>query len=180
MKIIKVLTYFLYYCFLRYLPKSNERLVGKICKKLRFFAAKVLFKKCGKNVNIERGASFGSGKLLEIGDNSGIGINCEVPYNIIIGKNVMMGPEVVIIAQNHRYKDISIPMIMQGFEEIKRITIEDDVWIGRRAIILPGCSKIGRGSIIAAGSVVVKDVPSYAIVGGNPAKIIKYRNDKQN
>lgn len=53
--------------------------------------------------------------------------------------------------------------------------IAGDVWIGARAIILPGCKRIGHGAIVGAGSVVTKDVPDWAIVGGNPAKIIKMR-----
>lgn len=55
------------------------------------------------------------------------------------------------------------------------LEIDEDVWIGARAIILPGCKKIGAHSIIGAGSVVTHDVPEYAIVGGNPAKILKMR-----
>jgi maltose O-acetyltransferase len=60
------------------------------------------------------------------------------------------------------------------------LQIDDDVWIGARAMILPGCKHIGKGVIIGAGSVVTKDIPDYAIVGGNPARVIKYRinNDK--
>ncbi|NTW87902.1 MAG: CatB-related O-acetyltransferase [Desulfobulbaceae bacterium] len=58
-----------------------------------------------------------------------------------------------------------------------RCTIEDDVWVGHAAIILPSVAKIGRGAVIAAGSVVTKDVPPYAICAGNPAKVIRYRFD---
>ena len=60
----------------------------------------------------------------------------------------------------------------------KWVIIEDDVWIGTRAIILPG-TRIGKGSIIGAGSVVTKDVPQYSIVGGNPARILKTRLPQQ-
>ena len=62
----------------------------------------------------------------------------------------------------------------QGFEPAEAVTIEDDVWIGDRVIILPGVS-IHTGAVIAAGALVNKDVPAYAIVGGVPAKILKYR-----
>jgi maltose O-acetyltransferase len=67
-------------------------------------------------------------------------------------------------------------MRQQGRADLKSVVIEDDVWIGTRAIILPGVT-VHHGSIIAAGAVVTKDVPEYAIVGGNPAKVIKYRNE---
>ncbi|WP_442859821.1 DapH/DapD/GlmU-related protein [Anaerobutyricum hallii] len=65
-------------------------------------------------------------------------------------------------------------MIKQGYTENKPVYIEDNVWIGRRVLIMPGVC-IGTGSIVAAGAVVTKNVEPYSIVGGNPAKIIKYR-----
>lgn len=91
----------------------------------------------------------------------------------IIGKNVMMAPEVIILTLNHKYIDMNCPIIMQG-SYASKVVIEDDVWIGIRAIILPGI-KIGRGAVIGAGAVVTKDVPPYTVVGGVPAKIIKRR-----
>ena len=79
----------LYYGLARYLPASNAPWsFGS--GKLRRLCAKKLFKKCGKNINIERGVYFGSGISIEIGNNSGIGINCHVPNDIIIGNDVMM------------------------------------------------------------------------------------------
>ena len=86
-----------------------------------------------------------------------------------------MGPDVQIYTRNHRYDRIDIPMYEQGESEIKEVKIGNDVWIGARSIILPGVT-IGDGAVIAAGSIVTKDVESYAVVGGNPAKIIKYRS----
>lgn len=86
-----------------------------------------------------------------------------------------MGPECIIYARNHAHERIDIPMIDQGFENEKPVTIEDDVWIGGRVTILPGVT-VHQGAILGAGSVVTKDVPPYAIVGGNPAEIIRFRN----
>ena len=59
------------------------------------------------------------------------------------------------------------------------LKIGNDVWIGARVIVLPGCKTIGNGVIIGAGAVVTKDIPDYAIVGGNPAKILKYRDGRE-
>ncbi len=111
---------------------------------------------------------------LHIDDNSGIGPYCFIQGEVHIGKNVMMGPECIIYTQNHKMSDIDVPMCKQGFANAKVVIIEDDVWIGGRVIILPGVH-IKKGAVIGAGSVVTKDVPEYAIVGGNPAKILKFR-----
>jgi len=166
----------LYYLFARYLPRSSFKigLIGKLSKKLRSYCGKMMFKSVGKSINIERNAFMGLGKNIEIDNYSGIGINCVVPDNIKIGKYVMMGPDVIFISQNHEFGDISKPMIFQGHKEKLIHIIEDDVWIGTKVIVLPGIT-IGKGAIIGAGAVVTKDVPSYAIVAGNPAKVIKYR-----
>lgn len=93
--------------------------------------------------------------------------------NIRIGKNVMIGPKCNIIAANHNYEDINIDMINQGYRA-KGIEIDDNVWLGANVTILDGV-KINSGSIIAAGSVVTRDVPKNSIYGGVPARIIKER-----
>ena len=92
-----------------------------------------------------------------------------------MGKNVMMGPDCIIYTQNHRFDDLEKPMIEQGFQKEKPVVIGDDVWIGVRVTILPGV-RIGSHTVIAAGAVVTKDIPDYAIAGGVPAKVLKYRN----
>ncbi len=171
---IRGISYILYYWFARWLPASETIVIGPYCRGIRSFLCGFLFLKVGKNINVEYNARFRSGGLIEIGDNSGIGVNCRVPSNISIGKDVMMGPDVVILTRNHRFDDLSTPMIQQGSSEMKKVIIEDNVWIGTRTIILPGIT-IGKGSIVGAGSIVTKDVPQNAIVGGNPAKIIKFR-----
>ena len=86
----------------------------------------------------------------------------------------MMGPDVMIYTKNHNTERTDIPMIEQGNTQPRKVTIGDDVWIGARAIILPGVT-IGQGSIVAAGSVVTKDVEPFSVVGGNPARVIKVR-----
>jgi len=166
-----------YYSIARNMPRS-ERPFSFAAKKLRGFLASKLFLKTGKKINIEKGAYFGSGRNISIGDYSGIGIDAKLSGEITIGDNVMMGPEVMIYTSNHNYGRKDIPMIDQGQSDIRPVVIGDDVWIGARAIILPGVN-IGKGSIIAAGSVVTKDVLEYSIVGGNPAKLIKKRFENE-
>lgn len=85
-----------------------------------------------------------------------------------------MGPDVTILTHNIERTDI--PMGQQGMR-VSEVVIGNDVWIGMRVIMMPGV-KVGDGAVIGAGSVVTKDVPDFAIVGGVPAKVIRYRNRK--
>lgn len=169
----------LYYCIAKKLPKSTFPLIGKFAKKFRYFLCRRMFKYCGKKVNIENGAYIGNGKKLSIDDYSGIGSHFFVQNtDLTIGKYVMMGEEVMIIGGGHNTKSIDIPMGIQGDLPVSELVICDDVWIGSRVTILGKVSRIGKGCIIGAGSVVTKPVPDYAVVAGNPAKIIKYRSSK--
>jgi len=169
------LSYAMYYCFARHLPGSDVP-YSMGSKKIRAFFAKRMFAKMGKNVNIEHGAFFASGRDIEIGDNSGLGLNSRVAGPLSIGNDVMMAPNVSIYTQNHETENIYRPMRLQTAAKHK-VTIGDDVWIGANAIILPGVT-IGNGAIVAAGAVVTKDVEPFAVVGGNPAKTIKIRTQK--
>lgn len=173
MKITRILRLIIFYAFARYLPASDSRFF-KFIRPVRRCITRTLFKRAGKNINIEKGAYFGDGSQIEIGDNSGIGINCRVCGNVTIGNNVMMGPDVIILTRKHEFERMDIPMIEQGHAPEMPVKIGDDVWIGTRSIILPGAS-IGKGAIIGAGAVVTKDVPEYAISCGNPAQVVKYR-----
>lgn len=85
----------------------------------------------------------------------------------------MMGPDVSILTHTHNIERTDIPMGQQGMR-VFEVIIGNDVWIGMRVIIMPGV-KVGNGAVIGAGTVVTKDVPDYAIVGGVPARIIKFR-----
>ena len=164
----------LYYGFCRKLPQSSVPFFGSIAKRMRYTCCKHIFFKCGKEVNIDRNAYFGKGFEVRIGDYSGIGFNCIVPNNIIIGEYVMMAPEVFIPNLNHNFSDLDKPMCFQGTQIQKRVEIGNDVWIGRRAIINPG-RIIKKGTIIAAATVVHKDYAEYSIVGGNPSILIGIR-----
>lgn len=164
----------LYYGIFRYLPASYNKVLGKMSRLLRYWACRHIFEYCGKNVNVEKGAWFGRGTRIRIGDNSGMGINSVIPDGSIIGKDVMMAPNCYIHSRNHAFGRTDIPMIQQGFSEGKPIVIEDDVWIGRDVTIMIG-RHIAKGSIIAANSVLTKDFPEYSIVGGNPAQLIRSR-----
>jgi len=163
----------LYYFIARHLPGSDS-LYSFGSKRIRTMLCKKLFARTGKNVNVEHGAFFGSGRDIEIGDYSGLGINCRVSGPLKIGKYVMMGPDVMIYTANHEICNLEIPMLLQGETPKEAVTIEDDVWIGARSIILPGVT-INKGAVVAAGAVVTKDVEPYTIVGGNPARVIKRR-----
>ena len=168
----KIASRIIYELLLKNMPASYSPLAGKVWKKLRYIFVKSFISSCGENCNFEQGASISS--KLEIGDNSGVGIRAVISGKTTIGKNVMMGPEAVIFNRNHEHADINVPMCDQGFEIEKPVVIGDDVWIGRRVMIMPGCH-IGSGSIIGAGAVVTKDVPPYSVVVGVPAKVIKNR-----
>ena len=171
---VKVVLSYIGLKLLNILP-DNHSIINIGQKRARWFFAKFYMSQCGHNCNIQKQTTFSS--RCKIGDNSGIGRYSTLYGPVTIGNNVMMGPYCTIYTQNHAYGDLSRPMNTQGFTPEEAVYIGDDVWIGGHCIILPGV-QIGQGAIIGAGSVVTRDVPSYAIVGGNPAQIIKYRTQK--
>lgn len=170
----KVVSLILYYSFARHLPISYEPQSLKLSKPIRGFLCKWIFDECGMNVNIEKGAHFGDGKFVKIGDNSDLGINAVIQRHITIGNDVMMGRDVIIMTNSHETSSVSILMRLQGARDVRPVIIGNDIWIGSRVIILPGV-KIGDGSIIGAGSVVTRDIEPYSVVGGVPARLIKKR-----
>ena len=111
------------------------------------------------------------GKNTYIGDNVFINYMCTILDNntVRIGNHAMIGPNVQIYTAAH---DIQAETRIQGWEVAKAIEIEENVWIGGGAIILPGVS-IGRNSVVGAGSVVTRSVPSNTVVAGNPARVIR-------
>jgi len=120
------------------------------------------------------GKSVFMGKI-HLGSNCNFnGMTIQGNGTVFIGDNFHSGIECMIVSENHNYNTgNSIPYDDTFY--YKTIIIGDNVWIGNR-VIITGNITIGEGAIVAAGSVVVKDVPKYAIVGGNPARVVKYRD----
>lgn len=148
-----------YYCVNHTIGKSKAR-IGKGTK----IHSTVIFRQ-GRNIEIGAGCLINHNNVLQAG---------KVDAKIRIGNYVHTGANVMIIAFNHAFDAREIPTIKQDYYDAD-VTIGDDVWIGGGAIILAGVT-IGKGAIIAAGAVVNKDVPEYAIAGGIPAKVLKYRD----
>lgn len=142
---------------------------------------KSMLKKCGKNVYIGKGSDL-TYKNISIGEHVSINKNCMfmcTRAEIIIGDHVMFGPHVFMITGGHR-TDIRGRFMDEITNDEKRhvddqdIILEGDNWIGANSIVLKGVT-IGKGAVVAAGSIVTKDVEPYSIVGGIPAKLIKKR-----
>lgn len=160
---------------------EQNSVVGKYvsieCKK-HYISKRKANIEIGENCVIKNKAiiSCQSGNV-SIGDNSALGRSAEIichNADVKIGCWVRIAAGTILITNSHSYDDIELPIFQQPFVH-KSIKIEDDVWIGRNVIILPGIT-IGKGSIVAAGAVVTKNIPSYSIFGGLPAKLIRKRN----
>lgn len=111
---------------------------------------------------------------LIAGEYSYIGAGSVIYPGVSIGKYSMLAPNVQIIGGDHRFDKVGVPIIFSGREELRKTFIGRDVWIGSNSIIMTGV-KIGDGCIVAAGSVVTKNIKPFSIVGGVPAKFLKPR-----
>lgn len=149
----------------------------KLLKRLKVLLLttfKYKFKSYGENFY------FGSGLFVRpnsvhIGNNVYIGRNSHLSVKeIIIQDYVMLASNVSVVGGDHSFKIPGIPIRESGRDEEKKVVIKRDSWIGHGAILLHGIT-VGEGAIVAAGSVVTKDVEAYSIVAGSPAKKIKMR-----
>ncbi len=163
------------YFFLDYISFIINSIPGIAGLLFRFIYYKIIFKKMGKNVTILENVKFIEPSNISIDDNAGIGYRCfiEATGEVKIGKWVRIGPNVSFFTTNHNYIKKDIKIKHQGYTT-GSIIIENDVWIGANVTILPNV-KIGEGAVIGAGSIVSKNIDSFTIVAGNPAKVIKYR-----
>lgn len=142
---------------------------------IREFLLRHAVEMCGKGVIIDPHVTLSP--TISIGDNTYIGEGTRIRGRVKIGNDVLIAQDVHIVAFNHYYKNARIPIRLQG-EDFGEIIIGNDVWIGVNAIILNNVV-IGNHAIVAAGAVVARNVPPWAIVGGVPAKVIKYRPHKK-
>jgi len=185
--VIKFFIYFnlcLRYFFWKMILEINGGSIGKNVK--IFEGVKMALKRgcpitIGDNVSIEKGVVISTSETgkISIGNNVYIGEYSVLTSNeeIEVGHNALISPHNDIVDFNHIYQDESIPISRQGITA-KKITIQEDVWIGSGCKILKGVT-LGKGAVIGAGSVVTKDVPSYHVVVGNPAKMIKERGKEK-
>jgi len=148
----------------------------KIVKKLKVTKSHIKFKlkgaKLGKEVIVEKKVQLSKGVI--IGNYSYIGPYSNIRGNIVIGNYFLCADNVCFAGNDHIYDKIGLPVINSGLPKPKTTVIGDDVWIGHNVTILRGV-KIGDGAIIAAGSVVTKDIMPFTINGGVPSKTIKMR-----
>lgn len=137
----------------------------------------------GENCWIQNGvtiiAEHGHEGNLTFGNSVILCRDADIDYtgDLFVGNNVCISEGAKIITHSHDVDKKSKNEHVHGKESaiISCLTIADNAWIGSRAIILPQCSYIGEGAVVGAGSVVTKDVPDFAIVVGNPAKVLRYR-----
>lgn len=172
-KVYRFALYFLYMVIFRHTP-SSYRPYALFFPAIRGFLVRQFLDECGKKVVVEEEADISP--HIKVGDNSGLGVRCIIQGNVTIGNDVMMGPDVKIYSWSHGHESPDLLLRLQPSYCLET-KIGNDVWIGANVIILHG-KKIGDHVIIGSGAVVTKDVPDYAIVGGNPAKIIKMRNER--
>jgi acetyltransferase-like isoleucine patch superfamily enzyme len=151
------------------------RVPGNTGDKLRARWMRRRLRHLGENV------VFRSGVLITMPEKVSIGSNCNFAPNVVItggggvtiGNWVGFGPDVKVWSMNHRFDDPDMPWLQQGWDT-KSVTIEDDVWLAANVFVMPGVT-IGRGAIVSAATVVNKSIPPYAIVVGNPGRVVGWR-----
>lgn len=154
---------------------------GRLVRRMRVCALRPLFASCGKGFIFDPDGCY-SFRSIHLGDDANLGyrpIMMAALSKIRIGDHVMFGPEVIAVGGGHNAESPCRFMTQvhekTGHEDLG-VAIEDDVWVGARAVILRGVT-VGRGPVVGPASVVAKSVPPYAIVAGNPARVVRFRWD---
>lgn len=145
--------------------------LSRLCSRVRVFCVRRFIRRCGSDIEI--GPNVTLSAESEIGDHVQLNAGCRLP-GCVIGDYALIAPECYAVARNHTFDDPTTPIAEQGYGVEAPARIGKDVWIGARAMLLPGVT-IHDHAVVAAGAVVTHDVPEYAIVAGVPARIMKYR-----
>jgi len=171
-KFMQKFLFLIYYIFIAKLPNSRY---AKIFNRIRvFYLARVI-----KVIAPDNNSSFQENVYISKPGKVKIGRHCQINEDVFIqgaeiGDYVMIAPRVAILCNMHKFERTDLPMALQGKVLNNKVIIEDDVWLGRNVVVMPGV-RIGKGSIIASGAVVTKDVEPYSVMGGVPARLIKKR-----
>jgi maltose O-acetyltransferase len=144
---------------------------GRVFNKIRCATLRAILPAFGQGNEIDSRVYVGDGSDISIGSSCQINRGCRLD-RVSIGNSVMLGPDVIVIGQLHHSEDLEVPMASQGKYTKAPTTIDDDVWIGARAILMPGVA-VARGAIVGAG-----DIAAYHVVGGVPARKIRRRSDE--
>lgn len=166
----KKLLYLIYIVFFKNTPE-DYRPYALFFPRIRSFLVKSYLHKCGEKPRVKKGAEISPNASL--GNFTELGTRCMIQANVHLGDNVIMGPDVKIYSRNHNFERLDVPIKDQG-KKYYETFIGNDVWLGANVVVTAG-SKIGNQCIIAAGAVVTGEIPDKAIIGGVPAKIIKFR-----
>jgi maltose O-acetyltransferase len=129
----------------------------------------------GADASIQQGFRVTMPEHVRIGAHCNFGQHTFITGGggVTIGDWVGFGPDVKVWSVNHRFDDPDTPWQLQGWE-YKPVVIEDDVWLGANVFVMPGVT-IGRGAIVSAGTVLNKSVPAFAVVAGNPGRVVGWR-----
>ncbi len=142
---------------------------------IRARSMRAFLRELGHDTVIQTGIHLTNPELISIGSHCNLARNVFITGggDVRIGDWVGLGPDVKIWSVNHRFEDPECPWQLQGWEK-KAVIIEDDVWVAASSFVMPGVT-IGQGAIISACTVVSKSIPPYAVVAGNPGRIVGWR-----
>ncbi len=148
---------------------------GRVGVKIRVAYYRKRLESCGQAPIFAMGIRIVSPEKLSLGNRVGIGAGAFITAGggVTIGDCVGIGPDTKIWSVNHIFTNPDMPWRDQGWEK-KEVVIEEDAWIGAASFIMPGVH-VGKGAIISAGTVLGKSVPAFAIVAGNPGRVIGWR-----